>query len=431
MISETISHFTISIRAYLRDKLIITFFALFLGNYSTAIAQVSTMRITLDGALNMAFSDNYNLLAKRAELQSVRAGEITAGLRPNPVATSYVSNLGGAPGQFGSTDYSVGLQATFETAGKRNRRIELSQQNSAVNEFELNDLRRLVGLDVKIAFIGVLSGRAKLDLATQNLKNIEEVEQLQKLRASRGDISELELLRIQGQKLGFETDALDARTALKTALITLRQIVSPDRLPENYEVIGELKTRSIGNPNPKALHIRALEQRPDVQAAITSIDRSKADYNLAIAKKYPDIFPNVSYNDTADNARYAQIGVSIPLPIFDRNQGEIARAYADVERFSLLSEAARTQAIADVDRAVTAYNEASKKYSLIRDVYLPKALTARDRLASTYKKGVASLIDYLDAERTYRETAKANLNALSDYLIAIAQIEAAIGGPIN
>ncbi|MFM7084487.1 MAG: TolC family protein [Hyphomicrobium sp.] len=397
-----------------------------------AFAQNSLMRVTLDGALTMAFTDNYNLLAKRAELQSVRAGEITAALRPNPVLKSQVWNIGGVRGDYGTktTDLGGGIEATIETAGKRRRRIDLSLENSNLSELELSDLYRLISFDVKVAFISVLSGQAKLDLATQNLKNIDEVEQLQKIRASRGDISELELLRIQGQRLGFETDAVDARAALKTALITLRQIVSPDRLPENFEVVGELKPRSIGNLNAKSLHNRALEQRPDVQAAFSAIERSKADYNLQIAKSYPDIFPEATYNSTHDNGQYAFIGLSVPLPIFDRNQGEIARSASDVERFSRLADAAKSQATADVDRAITAFNETSKKYLLIRDVYLPKALTARDRLNSTYKKGVASLIDYLDAERTYRETAKSNLNALTDYLIAIAQIEAAIGGPI-
>lgn len=418
------------LRVSFRRRLFPLFVLLLCPPTGSSFAQNSEMRITLDGALSMAFSDNYNLLAKRAELESVRAGEITAALRPNPVLKSTVWNIGGVPGNYGTrtTDISGGIEGIIETAGKRNRRINLSIENSNISELELSDLHRLVSLDVKVAFIGVLSGRAKLDLATQNLKNIDEVEQLQKLRASRGDISELELLRIQGQRLGFETDAVDARAALKTALITLRQIVSPDRLPENFEVIGELKPRPIRKVNSKDLHNRALEQRPDVQAAFTAIERAKADYNLQIAKSYPDVMPEASFNTTHDNGQYALIGLSIPLPIFDRNQGEIARSMSDIERFTRLADAAKAQAIADVDRAITAYNEASKKYILIRDTYLPKALTARDRLNSTYKKGVASLIDYLDSERTYRETAKANLNALTDYLISIAQIEAAIGG---
>lgn len=417
-------------RVSFSKKLLALLLVFFCALTNQSFAQNSQMRITLDGALSMAFSDNYNLMAKRAELNSVRAGEITASLRPNPVLKSTVWNLGGVPGNYGTrtTDISGGIEGIIETAGKRHRRIDLSIENSNLSALELSDLHRLVTLDVKAAFIGVLSGRAKLDLATQNLKNIDEVEQLQKLRASRGDISELELLRIQGQRLGFETDAADARTALKTALITLRQIVSPDRLPENFDVIGELKPRSMRTLNAKDLHARALEQRPDVQAAFTAIERAKADYNLQIARSYPDVMPEASYNTTHDNGQYALIGLSIPLPIFDQNQGEIARSASDVEKFKRLADAAKALATADVDRAITAYNEASNKYFLIRDTYLPKAITARDRLNTTYKKGVASLIDYLDAERTYRETAKANLNALTDYLIAIAQIEAAISG---
>lgn len=395
-----------------------------------AFAQTTT-RITLDGALSIALSDNYTLLAKRFELQSVRAGEITAALRPNPTANYNASNIGGVPGQFGDIDHSVGLQATIETAGKRERRIEFSKAATAVTGYELDDLRRLTTLQVKTAFIGVLAGRAKLTLAQENLKNLDEVERLQKLRAVKGEISELELLRIQGQRLGFESDAADAKLAVRTAKIMLRQVVSQERLAEDFDVYGDLQPRSPGSLDLSTLHKRALAARPDILAADQAADRSRADLRLAEAKAVPDLQPQVSYNDTHDNGQYASVGLSVALPIFDRNQGEIARAKADIERYARLADAARAQVIADVDAAVATCKIARDKYVLIRDKFLGKARTARDRLNSTYRKGESSLLDYLDAERTYRETAKAHIAALSDYLVALAQLDAATGAPVE
>lgn len=389
------------------------------------------MRITLDGALSVALSDNYNLMAKRSELQSIRAAEITAALRPNPQATYNASNIGGKPGDYGTVDHSVGLQATIETARKRDRRIDLSQATTAVTGLELDDLKRTVGLQVKLAFYGVLAGKEKLRVATQNLSNLNEVERLQRLRAAKGDISELELLRIQGQRLAFETDAADARLALRTAKIQLRQVVSQERLPEDFDVIGELKPKAIATQSLKLLHERAIAARPDVQAAIQAVERSRADLALAEAKAVPDVQPQVGYSSTHDNGQYFSAGVTIPLPVFDRNQGEIARAKADIQRYAWLADAAKAQVIADVDTAVATWKIAHDKFVLIRDTYLAKARTARDRLNATYKKGEASLLDYLDAERTYRETAKAHLAALGDYLAAIAQLEAATGAPLE
>ncbi len=396
---------------------------------SLAIAE--PIRLTLDMAMDLALSDNYTLLAKQNELASVRSGEITAGLTPNPQAGYTASNLGGKRGAYGRTDNSVTLQQTFETARKRERRVDFAQAGSRVTGSELEDVRRTVRLQVKTAFTGVLAGKAKLELAKSNLKNLNEVETLQKLRAEKGDISDLDLLRIQGQRLAFETDASDAELSVKTAKVALRQAISQERLPETFDVVGSLKYQGGGKLDRENLRSRAEDLRPDLQAAASAIEKSQADLNLAHAKAVPDIVPQVGFNDTHDNGQYWSLGATMNLPLFDRNQGEIARAKADIAKASRLRDASRAQVIADVDTAYATVVSTREKYNKINGTYVPKAKTVRDRVELSYRKGAANLLDYLEAQRSYRETSKAAIAALSDLVLAQAQLEAAVGEPLN
>ena len=396
-----------------------------------ARAENAMPRLTLEKAIELALSDNYTLQAKQNELKSVRAGEITAGLSPNPQAGYTATNLGGRRGEFGRTDNDYTLQATVETAGKRERRIDFAKAGSRVTGSELDDVQRTVRLQVKTAFIGVLAGKAKFDLAKTNLKNLNEVEALQKLRAEKGDISDLDLLRIQGQRLAFESDAADAELAVKTAKVALRQAISQERLAENFEVVGELKYTGGAKLYREELRSRAEDLRPDLRAAALAIEKSRADLKLANAKAVPDIQPQVGFNDTHDNGQYWSLGATVNIPIFDRNQGEIARAAADIERNGRLRDAARAQVIADVDTAYATAMSARDKYNKINGTYLPKAKTVRERVELSYQKGAANLLDYLEAQRSYREVSKAGIAALSDLVTATAQLEAAVGEPLN
>lgn len=394
-------------------------------------AETAQRRLTLDQAIELALADNYTLQAKQNELKSVRAGEITAGLSPNPQAGFTVSNIDGLAGPFGRNDKFYTLQGTIETARKREKRIDLAKAGSSVTSSELTDVRRTVTLQVKTAFIGVLAGKARLELATSNLKNLNDVEKLQKLRAEKGDISDLDLLRIEGQRLAFESDTLDAQLAVKTAKVALRQAISQERLSESFDVIGELIHRPGAALNREELRNRAEELRPDLRAAALAIEKSRADLKLANAKAVPDIQPQLGFNDTHNDSNFWALGGTINIPLFDRNQGEIARATADIDRNGRLRDAARAQVIADVDTAYATVMSAREKYNRINGTYLPKAKTVRERVQLSYQKGAANLLDYLEAQRSYREVSKAGIGALSDLNTALAQLEAAVGEPLN
>jgi len=387
-------------------------------------AQERLERLTLDDAVNTAIRHNATLRAKGAELEAVRANEITAGLRPNPTTSYNAEQFGG--GGPAEPQHTVILAQPIETGGKRQRRIDSARAATRTTGHELNDVRRLVIAQVKSAFAGVLVARATLALAEQNLGTLDEIERLQRVRAEKGDISQLELLRLQVQRFAFERDAGDARQAIEAAKIALRAAVGPDALADSFDVVGELDYHDVPLERDE-LRRRALANRPDLQAAQAARDKARADVNLARANAWWDVTPQIEYQRIGP-ANTIGFGFSFPLRIFDRNQGEIARTRAEAERSDALTRSAAVQALAEVDTALSAVTVQRERVVMLRDTYLPKAQQARTTVEFAYRRGGASLLDFLDAQRTYRETALEHLRAMGNFWSALYQLEAAVGG---
>ena len=387
-------------------------------------AQERLDRLTLEDAVNTAIRHNPTLRAKGAELEAVRANEITASLRPNPTASYSAEQFGG--GSTAEPQHTVILAQPIETGGKRQRRIDSARAATRTTGHELNDVRRLVIAQVKSAFAGVLVARATLALAEQNLGTLDDIERLQRIRAEKGDISQLELLRLQVQRFAFERDAGDARQAIEAAKIALRAAVGPDALADSFDVVGELDYRDVPLERDELRRL-ALANRPDLQAARAARDKARADVNLARANAWWDVTPQIEYQRIGPDNTIG-FGFSFPLRIFDRNQGEIARTRAEAERSDALTRSAAVQALAEVDTALSALTVQRERVVMLRDTYLPKAQQARTTVEFAYRRGGASLLDFLDAQRTYRETALEHLRAIGNFWSALYQLEAAVGG---
>lgn len=392
-----------------------------------ARGQERIARLSLEEALGLAARENRTLRAKEFEYQATRAGEITAALRPNPTASYLTEQL--PPGNDVTTQHTITLGQTIETGGKRQRRIESARAATRVSSYEVADVGRQVAFQVKKAFTDILVAQATLALAEDNLKTLDEVERLQRFRAEKGDISELELLRIQVQRFAFERDASDARQAVRAAKIALRAVAGPDSIAEEYEVVGDLAPREMGLGRDE-LYRRTLANRPDVRAAEAARDKARADQNLARANAWWDFTPQIEYQRIGSDNTIG-FGVSLPLRLFDRNQGEIARTRAEIERADALRQATAIQALAEVDTAIAAVSAERQKLQALRDVYVPKAQQARQTVEFAYRRGGLSLLDFLDAQRTYRETALEHLRALGNYLGAVYQLETAVGGSLE
>ncbi len=392
-----------------------------------AVAQERLARLTLDQAVDLALRENPTLRAKGFELESTRAGEVTAGLIPNPTG-SYTSEKYGASG--GYIEHTATIGQTIELGGKRGRRLDSAKARTRVTEAELLDVRRQVVFQVRKAFTDALTARAALALAEQNLKALEDVERVQRLRAEKGDISELELLRIEVQTYQFRRDAADARQAANAAKVALRAVAGPDRIAEDFEVEGELGFKEFA-PTRADLYRLTLENRPDIRAAEAAREKARADVNLARANAWWDVTPLLEYKRTDANEQTFGFGFSVPIRIFDRNQGEIARTRAEVSRADALREAVAVQALSEVDTALGALTTERAKLVALRDTYLPKAQKARDTVEFAYRRGGVNLLDFLDAQRTYRETSLEYLKTLGNYWTAVYQLEAAVGGPLG
>ncbi len=391
---------------------------------TAAAAQEPLTRVSLDDALQLALRQNPTLRAQQAALESTKAGEITAGLRPNPTMNFLAEQFKPSQAQQ-EGQYTVNVGQTIELGGKRQRRVDAARATTRVASYQLEDVRRQTILQVKSAFAGALIAREQLALAEQSLKTLDDTERIQRLRAEKGDISELELLRIQVQRFTFERDAADARQALAAAKVALRAAAGQANIADDFDLAGELGFKEVSLDRTELMR-RALDNRPDLRAAEADRERARADHRLARANAWWDITPQIEYQRIGpDNT--VGFGFSLPIRIFDRNQGEIARTQAEIKRGDAVREATALQVLAavDTDRQV-ALTQRERAISL-RDIYLPKATRARDTVEYAYRRGGQSLLDFLDAQRSYRETALAHLQALAAYLSAIYQLEADIG----
>jgi len=399
-----------------------------LGAGAAVHAQERLSSLTLEQALRLASETNPNVRAKEFELKAVGAGEITAGLRPNPTANFLAEQFGGASSA-SQTQYTINIGQPIELGGKRQRRIDSATAQTKVTTHELADLRRQIDFQVKKTFTDILVAKDALALSEQNLSALDELEKIQRLRAEKGDLSGLELLRIQVQRFAFERDAADARQALRAAKIGLRSLIGADKVTDDFDAAGSLELRQ-SSYTQSELYRRALDTRPDIRAAEAARNKAKADINLAKANAWWDVTPQVEYQRIGPDNTIG-FGFGLPLRIFDRNQGEIARTRADALRVDAVRDAVVIRALSEVDTALAAVDTERGKVEVLRDTYLPKAKQARETVEFAYRRGGVSLLDYLDAQRTYRETALQYLQALGNYQTAIYLLEAAVGAPLG
>ncbi len=411
----------------LRSGSLVAALGLVLALAPAALAQEHLPRLTMDEAVALALRANPVVRAKEFEHQAVGAGEVTAGLRPNPTATYLSEQWGG--GSASQVQHTFSIGQPIELGGKRQRRIESARAATRVSGHELDDVRRQIVFQVKKAFTDALVAREGLGLTEQSLQALDELEKIQRFRAEKGDISDLELLRIEVQRFALERDAADARQALRAARIALRSVTGPDRVDADFEVVGQLVDRDVAL-EASELYRRALDNRPDLRAAEAARQKARADVGLARANAWWDVTPQVEYQRIGPDNTIG-FGISLPLRIWDRNQGEIARTRAEAQRVDAAREAVAVQVLGEVDLALAALRSEREKLDRLREVYLPKARQARDTVEYAYRRGGVALLDFLDAQRTYRDTTAEYVRSLGTYWTSYYQLEAAVGGPLG
>ncbi|HEX6505423.1 MAG TPA: TolC family protein [Terriglobales bacterium] len=396
-----------------------------------AASAQAPVHITLDQAIDLAITHNHALKATQTQIQQGQAQEVTAGLRPNPTLTWDALFVPIEPQNFNSatllntTEFDVNVSYLFERGGKRRRRIEAARDLTAQTRYQVSDAERTLMFNTAQQFITVQLAESNLDLANQDLASFQQTVDIAKEQYKAGAISEADLLKITVQLLQFQTDVASARVAKIQALASLRQFLGYDAVPANYDVEGDLTYQPV-RLNQDDLLLRALKNRPDLLAARQGVRAAESQYALARANGKVDLTGGLTYSHLSDQNTMG-ITFSIPLPVFDRNQGEIARTHFAMTAAQETAYAASDTVLTDVNSAYQAFSGNQEVVNLYVGGYLKQSQDSRDISEYAYRRGAASLLDYLDAERSYRATQLAYRQALAAYLTAVEQLKEAVG----
>jgi len=381
-------------------------------------------------------SNNPTVLAGVLNIDELKAEEITAHLRPNPNFTftadgTQISPSHGVWEPFAGTFESPAISQLFERRHKRGLRYEAAKQGTAIGVAQQSDLERTLLFNLRSAFVGILQAKAVLKVAQDNLDYYDHVLKISRDRFQAGDIAQIDLDRLELQRLQYESDLQNAIVNLRTTKINLLALLDDRRPVDSFDVDGpfEFSEELLALDDYRS---DALKARPDLHAAILTVQQAETNHKLAEANGSTDPTLSAWYTHNAStNNPFATdtlgVSVSIPLRVFDRNQGEKLRTKIDIDRSQKLERAAEDQVYSDVD---TAYATVVANINLLKPYkqkYLAQAVRVRDTVFFSYQHGGASLLDFLNAESDYRTVQLSYVNLVGAYLTAAAQMNQAVG----
>jgi cobalt-zinc-cadmium efflux system outer membrane protein len=394
--------------------------------------QPVAVTVTLDQAIALAAQHNHALLAARSTIDQSRADELTAGLRPNPTLLADVQFLPVfSPDNFtknyldNSAQFDVGLAYLLERGAKRQHRLQTARDQTAVTTSQVADVERTISFAVASEFIDALLAQSNVDFAEQDLASFQQTVDASQASFDAGALSQGDLLKIKLQLLQFQMDVSSARLARVQALASLRQLLGYESVPENYTVSGDLGHQVVAATESELVAL-AVQQRPDLLAARQAVTAAESEHSLAQANGKSDLGLQFTYSHVAalnTGALFANINV----PLFDRNQGEIARTQSAIAESQELSTEQASVVSTEVANAYEALRTSDEIVRLYDAGYLQQAADSRDISQYAYQRGAGPLIDFLDAQRTYRTTQLAYRQALANYMVALEQLREAVG----
>ena len=412
-----------------------TIFALLMGLALTPGAH-GQQALTWDQAKAKFEQVNPALKADADNVDEMKAEEITAFLRPNPQFTVLADGTQIAPHNgvwtpFKGTTEQPNFSYLHERQHKRELRLESAQEGTRITQSQHEDLDRNMVFALRAAFVATLEAKFVLDLAKADLEYYDKIIDISRARFKAGDIAQIDLDRIELQRVQYESEIETAIVNLRTAKIQLLQMLN-DRTPvDQFDVIGTFDFSDNVQPL-ETYRNAALTARPDLQAALQTIQQSQTNYKLAISNgstdpTYAAWYTHNSSTNNPNGPETIGVSVSIPLRIFDKNQGEKKRTLIDLDRSQQASEATRAQVFSDVD---TAYELVRSNIALLKPYkakYNDQALRVRDTVTFSYEHGNASLMDFLNAQSDYRQVQLAYAQLIGAYLTAAGQLNLAVG----
>ncbi len=380
--------------------------------------------------------DNPTLLADKLNIDESRAEEITAFLRPNPQFTVSADGNQIAPNQgvwkpFAGTFITPSFSYLHERAHKRELRRDSAREGTQITEFTHQDLDRTLLFNLRSVFVSILQAKAVLELAKSDLAYWDRVLQISRDRFSAGDMAQIDLDRLELQRVQYESDVQTAEVNLRTAKIQLLTMLNDHTPVEQFDVT-DVYDFDDSMASRDEYRTMAMDTRPDLKEAVEAVTKAETDHKLAIANGSTDPTFSLWYTHNAStNNPYATetVGgsISIPLRLFDRNQGEKLRTQIDIHRNQKLQVAAANTVLSDVD---SGYAMVESNLTLLRPYkqkYLQQATRVRDTMFFSYQHGGASLLDFMSAESDYRSVQLNYVNLIGAYLNAAAQLNMAVG----
>lgn len=397
-------------------------------------AQPASPRLSVDEAVQEAVRANLDLLAEKQNVPIAKAREIQAALRPNPVfnfAWDYLDWLRrglNALNSAGPSEWNTHVDYIVEGPGKRQRRIELARLVTSVAEYRFLDSIRVLGLNVRLAAVDFLLAKENLELARSNLRVFEDIVKVNQAKVQAGDLAGVELIRARVAEQQFQNAVQQAELKVRTSSNLLQQLLGRKTKDPAFDIAGSLKDQPVLLVFDE-IKASALENRPDLLATEKDTDRARADIQLQRANAKPDYTLSLIYHHQYgySNGRTFGTYLQFPMPLTNRNQGEILRAERETEQSSLRVAALQNSIATEVENAWQQYIATKNLLDRIRGRLLSEATQVRDITEFSYRRGEASLLEFLDAERAYNDAMQSFNDARADYTRSLYLLDAVSG----
>ena len=380
--------------------------------------------------------NNPTLQADKLSIDESRAQEITAFLRPNPQFTLSVDGTQIAPQKgvwrpFAGTFESPAINYLHERRHKRELRLESAKKGTLIAEASHADMERTMLFNLRSAFVSALQAKGVLQLAKDNLVYYDHVLDISRDRYTAGDIAQIDLDRLELQRVQYESDLQAAEENLETAKIQLLTLLNSRTALDQFDLTGpyDFSDQLMSRDEFRKV---AMDTRPDLKAAVEAVDKAQTDHKLAVANGSTDPTLGAWYTHNSSNnnpfgINTLGVSVGIPLRIFDRNQGEKLRTQLDIRRQERLRDAAEARVLSDVDSSYATLDSTLNLLRPYKAKYLQQSVRVRDTIMFSYQHGGASLLDFLNAQAEYRSVQLNYVNLVGSYLTAAAQLNMAVG----
>lgn len=404
--------------------------------YATAAAaQQVPDKLTLADAVKIAEERNPDLQVAANDVEAARADRITARTLPNPAFTFESegrSIFRSLPDD--GHEYSARIDQDLFIGSRRSLQIRGAETGISVAEAQATDVRRRLVYEVRRAYLQAVLAKADQDVAKASLDELDRVITLNRARLEQGAISGVEFRRLQVERLRFADDVFAAELALRNGRSALLALLNIPNLNQPFELAEPLVSAE-GSVAPAAspldgtaLTLQAVAGRPDVAAAAGEIARATTETRLQRALRTPSPTLGAGYKHNGGNNTLV-FGVTVPLPLFNRNAGTIARADAERRRAENRAQSVMLSVNLDVQQAINGVDVSRARVEYMERESLTNAQQTREIILASYRAGAVTLIDFLDAQRAYRDTVRSYNRAVFDYRVSLFQLETAVGAP--